>query len=187
MQWVLASKSPRRIEILKNLGVSFDSIPSQCAEKSTKKRPSARVVELAIQKAFDVAKKYPNAVVIGADTLVYCGGEIIGKPKNLKDAKRILKKLNGAWQRVYTGVCIMQNSTRKMLYGYDVSYCKARRLTDKELSHLAGKHMDKAGAYAVQDEADPFIERIVGSRSNVVGFPIEFFEKLRKEFLDERN
>ena len=182
MHLVLASQSPRRIEILKNLGMNFDIIPSQCAEKSVKKRPSARVVELAIQKAFDVAKKYPNAVVIGADTLVYCGGEIIGKPKNVKDALRILKKLNGTWQSVYTGVCILNLTDHKMLYGYDISKCKARRLSAQELAHLAGKHMDKAGAYAVQDEADPFIEQIEGSRSNVVGFPTEFFQKLWKEF-----
>lgn len=182
MHLVLASKSPRRIELLKELGFAFDIIPSQCKEKSTQKRPSYRVRELAIQKAFDVAKKYPAAVVIGADTLVFCKGEIIGKPKNLQDAKRILRKLNGTWQSVYTGVCIMQLSTHKMLYGYDISKCKARQLSPKELSHLAGKHMDKAGAYAVQDKEDPFIERIVGSRSNVVGFPTEFFQKLLKEF-----
>lgn len=179
---ILASKSPRRIEILKQLGKNFEIIPSQCAEKSIKKRPSARVCDLAVQKAFDVAKKYPQAVVIGADTLVYCKGEIIGKPKNLQDAKRILHKLNGAWQAVYTGVCLMQLSAHKMLFGYDVSHCKARRLSEDELAHLAGKHMDKAGAYAVQDKEDPFIARIVGSTSNVVGFPIEFFTELYKEF-----
>ncbi|MBO7191414.1 MAG: septum formation protein Maf [Elusimicrobiaceae bacterium] len=183
MHLVLASRSPRRIELLGQLGYKFDIIPSQCQEHSTKIRPSARVKELAVQKAFDVAQKYPGAVVIGADTLVYCGGEIIGKPKNKADALRILRKLNGAWQSVYTGVCVMCLREQKILFGHDLSKCKARRLTEKELQHLAGKHMDKAGAYAVQDEQDPFIERIVGSRSNVVGFPIEFFDKLFKEFL----
>ena len=182
MHIILASKSPRRIEILKQLGLRFDIIPAQWEEKSTKKRPSARVVELALQKAFDVAQKYPRALVIGADTLVYCQGEIIGKPKNIQDAKRILNKLNGSWQRVYTGVCLMCLAEHKVLYGYDVSACKARCLSPGQLAHLAGKHMDKAGAYAVQDEQDPFIERIVGSRSNVVGFPVEFFKKLSKEF-----
>lgn len=182
MQLVLASKSPRRIELLKQLGMKFDIIPSQCQEKSTKKRPSARVKELAVQKAFDVAQKYPAAVVIGADTLVYCRGEIIGKPKDKQDALRILRKLNGTWQSVYTGVCIVHLQTRKMLFGCDVSQCKARKLSEKELAHLAGKHMDKAGAYAVQDNEDPFIEKIVGSKTNVVGFPVEFFNKLFKEF-----
>ena len=183
MQLVLASKSPRRIELLKQLGMKFDIIPSQCAEKSAKRRPSARVKELAMQKAFDVARKYPAAVVIGADTLVYCKGEIIGKPKDKQDALRILHKLNGAWQSVYTGVCIINLQRQKMVFGCDVSKCKARKLSEKELTHLAGKHMDKAGAYAVQDNEDPFIEKIVGSKTNVVGFPIEFFNKLFEEFL----
>ena len=179
---ILASKSPRRIEILKTLGKKFEIIPSQCAEKSTKKRPSARVTELAMQKAFDVANKYPAATVIGADTLVFCKGEIIGKPKDKADALRILKKLNGSWQSVYTGVCLVCKDQHKLLYGYDVSHCKARRLSNKELAHYAGKHMDKAGAYAVQDNEDPFIERIVGSKTNVVGFPVEFYQELQKEF-----
>ena len=183
MYIVLASKSPRRIELLKELGIKFDVIPSQCAEKSTKKRPAARVKELAVQKAFDVAQKYPAAVVIGADTLVFCKGEIIGKPKDKADAVRILRKLNGAWQRVYTGVCVMCLKEQKIVFGHDVSKCKARKLSDEELLHLAGKHMDKAGAYAVHDEQDPFIEKIVGSKPNVVGLPVEFCEKLFKEFL----
>lgn len=183
MYIVLASKSPRRIELLKQLGIKFDVIPSQCEEKSNKKRPAMRVKELALQKAFDVARKYPNAVVIGADTLVYCKGEIIGKPKNQQDALRILRKLNGAWQSVYTGVCVLCLREQKMVFGHDVSKCKARKLSEAELRHLAGKHMDKAGAYAVQDNEDPFIEKIVGSKTNVVGFPVEFFNKLFKEFL----
>lgn len=183
MRLILASKSPRRIELLKSLGHSFEIIPSQSPEHSLYRRPSLRVKDLAVKKAFDVAKKYPAGVVIGADTLVYCKGEIIGKPKDKKDALRILKKLNGSWQSVYTGVCIMCLQEQKMLFGCDLSKCKARRLPPEALLHLAGKHMDKAGAYAVQDEEDPFIERIVGSKTNVVGFPVEFFEKLLKEFL----
>ena len=183
MDIILASKSPRRIELLKQLGFSFEVIPAQCEEKSTKKRPAARVKELAVQKAFDVARKYPAAVVIGADTLVYCKGEIIGKPKDKQDALRILHKLNGSWQCVYTGVCVMSLKQRKMLFGHEVSRCKARKLSSEQLEHLAGKHMDKAGAYAVQDNEDPFIERIVGSKTNVVGFPVEFFQKLYEEFL----
>ena len=183
MQLVLASKSPRRIEILKELGMDFEIIPSQNPEFSLYKRPSLRVTDLATQKAFDVARKYPGKIVIGADTLVFCKGEVIGKPKNPADALRILRKLNGAWQSVYMGMCIMCLDEHKALYGYEVSKCKARTLSPEQLKHLAGKHLDKAGAYAVQDEQDPFIERIVGSRSNVVGFPTELFEKMFKEFL----
>ena len=134
MRLILASKSPRRIELLKKLGKEFEIIPSQA-------------------------------------------------PEHKADALRILKKLNASWQTVYTGICIICLAEQKMLYGHDMSKCKARRLSTKELEELAGKHMDKAGAYAVQDKDDRFIEKIVGSRTNVVGFPVEFFEKLFKEFL----
>ena len=96
MRLILASKSPRRIELLKKLGKEFEIIPSQAPEHTTYKRPSMRVKDLAVKKAFEVAKKYPNAVVIGADTLVYCKGEVIGKPKDKADALRILNKLNGS-------------------------------------------------------------------------------------------
>ena len=183
MELVLASKSPRRIEILKELGQTFEIIPSQCPEFTLYKRPSLRVTDLATQKAFDVGRKYPGKVIIGADTLVFCKGEVIGKPKDKKDALRILRKLNGSWQSVYTGMCILCLDTHKALYGYEVTRCKARTLSEAQLTHLAGKHMDKAGAYAVQDNEDPFIEKIAGSRSNVVGFPVELFEKMMKEFL----
>lgn len=183
MDLVLASKSPRRIEILKNLGKTFEIIPSQNPEFTLYKRPSLRVTDLATQKAFDVARKYPGKIIIGADTLVFCKGEVIGKPKSQADALRILRKLNGSWQTVYTGMCIMCLNEHKALYGYEMTKCKARKLSEAALKHLAGKHMDKAGAYAVQDEQDPFIEKIVGSKSNVVGFPVELFEKMFKEFL----
>lgn len=179
---ILASKSPRRIDLLKSLGFSFEIIPSQAPEKTAYKRPGFKVRDLAVKKAFDVAKKYPAATVIGADTLVYCKGQVIGKPKDEKDALRILRMLNGAWQSVYTGVCILNLESKKMMYGVDISKCKARNLPDDELKKMAGKHLDKAGAYAVQDEDDRFIEKIVGSRTNVVGFPVEFFQNLYKEF-----
>lgn len=182
MRLVLASKSPRRIELLKSLGYEFEIIPSQAPEKTAYKLPGNRVKDLAVKKAFDTGKKYPGATVIGADTLVYCKGEVIGKPKDEKDALRILKKLNGSWQTVYTGLCILCLDEHKMLFGVEKTRCKARLLPVEELKKMAGKHMDKAGAYAVQDDDDRFIERIVGSKTNVVGFPVEFFTKLIKEF-----
>lgn len=183
MRLILASKSPRRIELLKSLGMPFEIVPSQSPEKTAYKRPANMVKDLAVKKAFDSARKYPGAVVIGADTLVYCKGKVIGKPKNEKDALRILNMLNGSWQSVYTGMCIMCLDEQKMLFGAEVTKCKARKLPPEELKAMAGKHLDKAGAYAVQDDDDRFIERIVGSKTNVVGFPVEFFTKLFKEFL----
>ena len=182
MKWVLASRSPRRIDILHQLGKKFLICPSDKAEVTYYKRPHLQVLDLSTQKALAVAQKYPRALVIGADTLVFCGGEVIGKPKDQKDALRILRKLNGVWQSVYTGVTLVHWASGKCVRGVAKTRCKARNLPLAELKKLAGKHLDKAGGYAVQDKDDFFIEKIQGSRSNVVGFPIELFTEMIKEF-----
>ena len=185
MRLILASASPRRREILKRLGYKFDVIAPAIAEKTNKKRPGAMVKDIALQKAFAVAALYPDAVVIGGDTLVYCKGEILGKPKNKTDALRLLNKENGSWQKVYSGLAVISKSKKKILCGYDVTKCRARRLDAQTLKNIAGKHMDKAGAYAMQDKDDMFIERVTGSRDNVVGFPSELFLKMIKEFKND--
>ncbi|MDR0953301.1 MAG: Maf family protein [Elusimicrobiota bacterium] len=182
MRLILASCSPRRQAILKSLGYKFDIIPTNIEETSSKARPHAIVRELALKKAFSVALKYPNAVVIGGDTLVYCKGEILGKPKNKKDALKMLSKENGSWQSVYSALALVCVSQNKILQGHDITKCKARRLSKSELLELAGKHMDKAGAYAMQDKGDMFIEKVKGSYTNVVGMPSELFEIMIKEF-----
>ncbi len=187
MKFVLASKSPRRIQILKELGYEFEICPSDSAENTRYKRPHLQVADLSAKKALEVAQQYPDACVIGADTLVYCAGEVIGKPKDKKDALRILNKLNGTWQTVYTGVTLIHWSSRRFVQGVDKTYCKARRLSSQQLAEMAGKHMDKAGAYAVQDDDDQFIEKIRGSRSNVVGMPVEMFQEMLKEFENDKN
>lgn len=182
MKLVLASRSPRRVALLKELGKKFDVCPAVLPERTKYKRPHLKVADLSAHKALEVARKYPDAVVIGADTLVFCKGEVIGKPKDEKDALHILRKLNGAWQTVYTGVTLVHVKSKKCVRGVDKTYCKARRLSLKELKEMAGKHLDKAGAYAVQDKDDRFIEKMRGSRTNVVGFPVELFTKMLKEF-----
>lgn len=182
MELILASKSPRRIDLLTQAGFRFEVIPAQGEESTKYKKPSAMVKDLAQKKAFEVAQKYPASTVIGADTLVYCKGQVIGKPKDKKDALRILKILNNSWQTVYTGVTIVNIEKKQLITGFAATKCKARNLSDAQLNSLAGKHMDKAGAYAVQDEDDALIERICGSRTNVVGMPMELFTQMIKEF-----
>ncbi len=182
MRLILASASPRRREILKKHGYDFDIIAADVKEHSDKKYPAAYVKEIALQKAFCVAQQYPDAVVIGADTIVYCKGEVLGKPKNKKDALRLLSMENGSWQKVYTGIAIVCKNKKKILQGVEVTKCKARKLPLAELEILAGKHMDKAGAYAMQDNDDMFIEKISGPYDNVVGFPSELFKEMLKEF-----
>ncbi len=183
MRIILASGSPRRKAILKNLGYKFDIINPTVKETTAKILPHKIVQELALKKAFSVAVLYPNALVIGGDTLVYCKGKILGKPKNEQDALKLLKLENNSWQSVYSGLALVCKSKNKILLGYDKTLCKARNLDLKTLKYLAGKNLDKAGAYAMQDTDDQFIERIKGSYDNVVGFPSELFKEMIKEFL----
>jgi len=118
--------------------------------------------------------------VLGSDTLVVCRGEILGKPKDREDSERILRLLNGSWQRVYTGVCVAVGGGKRTYSDVAVSKVKSRKLTDEELLRFAGKHMDKAGSYAVQDKEDPFVEKVVGDFDNVIGLPLRSVRKLLK-------
>ncbi|MDR0646632.1 MAG: Maf family protein [Elusimicrobiota bacterium] len=182
MRIILASGSPRRRDILAGMGYKFDVILPNIAEITGKKRPSAVVQDIALKKAFAVASLYPDALVIGGDTVVYCKGRIIGKPKNAKDALRILHLENGSWQSVYSGLALICKNQKKCALGFDITKCKARFLDEETLKFLALKHLDKAGAYAMQDKDDTFIERVIGSYDNVVGMPTELLKKMMKEF-----
>jgi septum formation protein len=175
---ILASASPQRREILKKLGIPFEILPSKVSESSREKNPRKLVLLLAKRKALAVAKKRPDAVVLGSDTLVVCKGEILGKPKDRKDSERILRLLNGAWQRVYTGVAVVAG--KRVYTDCAVSKVLARRLTEDQLMRFAGKHMDKAGAYAVQDKKDPFVAKVVGDLDNVIGLPLRSVRKTLK-------
>lgn len=187
MRLILASSSPRRREILTKLGYKFDAVASAAKEQCSFSRPHLIVKDLAFKKAFDVARLYPDAVVIGGDTIVYCKGRVLGKPKNKADALKILRMENGSWQKVYSGLAIICLKRKAAVCGYDVTACKARRLSEAQLKDLAGRHMDKAGAYAMQDKEDYFIERIRGAYDNVVGFPSELFKKMLKEMQKHLN
>ncbi len=173
---ILASKSPRRIELLKRWGLRFQVIPSNIKEKITHKKPSSIVKSLAYQKAEDIKQQNHNSIVIGADTIVVLNGKIVGKPRNKKHSIQILNELNGSLHRVYTGVAIL--SDNKEIVFYDVAKVKMQKLSHENLKKLFGKHMDKAGAYAVQDKNDCFVKKIYGDYYTVVGMP---YIKLKKE------
>lgn len=170
---ILASASPRRRTLLRRLGLRFRVEPSRTGEKSSQRDPRKLVVELALRKARDIARRRPETAVLGADTLVVCCGRILGKPRNQADAQRILGLLNGRWQEVYTGIALVLDGGRRFFTRAVRTRVLARRLPPAALRRLAGKHMDKAGAYAVQDRDDPFIERIDGDHGNVVGLPLK--------------
>lgn len=176
MKLILASASPRRRAILRAAGVSFSVDPSGVDEAIRERNPRRLVIKLARLKALDVARRHPGRLVLGADTLVVCRGEILGKPKDLKDAVRMITLQSGRSQRVYTGTALVAGGR---VYT-DVAMTKvyARLLPPERLRRLAGKHMDKAGAYAIQDRRDPLVARIAGDRDNVTGLPMRSVRRL---------
>ena len=178
---VLASASPRRISLLKEWGLCFESLPSNIDEKTKLKKPSCIVKELSYKKGFDVARKVPGALVISADTIVFLNGKVVGKPENKKESEKIIRELNGSVHKVYSGVSIIDGLSGRSSVFYDVASVKMRKLPEVKLKELFGKHMDKAGAYAVQDSGDDFVEKIYGDYYTVVGLPyIKIVRELKK-------
>jgi septum formation protein len=179
---ILASASPRRAELLKLLHVKFRILPGVTEEVAHEYLSPLEVCQLnAHRKARVVAKKIPDALVLGADTLVFLDGEILGKPRNLAGARHMLKKLQGRTHQVVTGVCLMHlRAHRERIFAVstDVLF---HPLNDKQIrDYLAKIHpLDKAGAYAIQEFGEMIVSEISGSFSNVVGLPVE---RLRLEF-----
>ena len=178
MGLILASGSPQRRKLLTEAGIRYKIVPSRVSERSAEKNPRKLVLLLAKRKALAVAKSHPKDLVLGADTMVVCRGQVIGKPKDRKDAERILRLLNGSWQRVYTGVALAAQGGKTVLQAAVVSRVLSRKLPEAELLRFAGKHMDKAGGYAVQDRDDPFVLRVEGPYDNVVGLPVDAVKRL---------
>jgi septum formation protein len=177
---ILASASPRRITLLKEWGLPFGVVPSGFDEKTKLIKPSYLVKNLAYQKGRFVADKYPNSLIISADTVVVLNGRIIGKPKDKKESEGIVTELNGSNHKVYTGVTLIYKDKESIFY--DVAYVKMKKLSEPELKQLFGKHMDKAGSYAVQDSVDNFVDKIYGDYYTVVGLPHIKLKKELKKF-----
>ena len=166
---ILASASPRRMELLKKWGVNFTIHPADIDETHNLKKPSAIVKYLSYQKAKAVFKLFPDGIVIGSDTIVLLNGRILGKPKDEKDSENTIRELNGSLHKVYTGVSIL--SAEKEITFCDIAKVKTKKLPEEKLQKLFGKHMDKSGSYAVQDKDDCFVEKIYGDYYTVVGLP----------------
>lgn len=182
---VLASSSPRRKELLQSLGLRFRVAPSKVKEKlNPRLKPAAQAEELARQKASAVAKKFPDSIVIAADTLVVLGNETLGKPKDIGDAKRLLKKLNGKSQSVITGFTILDTKTGKSITKSVETKIFMRRATEREIDSYIQKEntLDKAGGYAMQGIGSIFFEKIEGDYFNVVGLPLFALGKTLKKF-----
>ncbi len=182
---ILASASPRRSEILKAVGWAFEKHVADIDETELPdEQPADYVQRLAKEKAETVAANYTDALVLGADTTVVIENQIIGKPKDFDDARRMLQMLSGNWHEVLTGVALVKvvDGTLKTKVDLQTTSVKFAEMTDVEIEFLIekGEPLDKAGAYAVQAQAALFIKRIEGDYWNVVGLPINLVYELMK-------
>jgi septum formation protein len=188
LQIILASASPRRRQLLTEAGYKFKVVPSYINESAfpiTGVSASEHAKRLALAKAKDIAKKFPNCLVISADTVVDFNGEIIGKPADAKEAEQITRKLFSAPHKVITGVAIVRLNDGTELSETDTTTVYPRKLTAEQISkHIkGGSWQGKAGAYAIKEKGDEFVERIEGSLTNVMGLPMELLQRLLKRLV----
>lgn len=188
--FILASASPRRRELLGRLGMEFEVVVSEADEDAIPKNIPVKlyVQELAMLKAAATAKQVlrrKKAYVIAADTVVTLDGAILGKPSDAEDAFNMLKTLSGNSHEVFTGICVMRMSDAKTVCRAVKTEVRFKELTDEKIkAYIAtGEPMDKAGAYGIQGKGALLIDGINGDYFNVVGLPLaELAETLEKEF-----
>lgn len=178
---ILASASPRRKELMKEITSDFTIITSDIDEdKSYSLPPLEAVLDIAKRKGLKVQERHPQDLIISADTIVVLNNKIIGKPKDTKDAIKILKELSGKTHEVITAFCMFKGD--KFIERYVVSKVEFNNLSDKLIqAYVAtGSPLDKAGAYGVQDnDSFPIVKKVTGSMSNVIGFPVD---EIKEEF-----
>ena len=169
---ILASSSPRRRELMEGVGLPFQVITADAEELKTGD-PQALVMENARRKALAVWREHPDCLVLGADTVVYQGNRVLGKPRDDEDARDMLRSLSGKWHSVFTGVCLIGPDGKEDVRA-DESRVKFVELDEGAIERYvkSGEPRDKAGAYAVQGRAGMFVSRIEGSFSNVIGLPM---------------
>lgn len=185
---ILASGSPRRKELLLQIGIVPEIIVSHVEEKITSDVPAEVVMSLAEQKAVDVAKNMPEGkVILGSDTVVAADGKILGKPKSHEEAYEMIRSLVGRSHQVYTGVCIVKKGAAggkdTVVSFYDETDVQVSGMTEAEVREYADSEepMDKAGAYAVQGFFARYIEGLRGSYANVMGLPVHLVYRKLKE------
>lgn len=181
-KWILASASPRRSEILSNLGLTFLVDPCGTPEpaRNPHESPSRYAARVAILKAEAVSRRHKSGLVIAADTIVVSGNSILGKPESRDDAQSMLRSLSGRWHEVLSGICLLDIARKRIHSDCIRSRVHFRRLSIAEIEWYLDReeYRDKAGAYGVQGYASLFIDRIEGCFFNIVGFPVAAFEKL---------
>lgn len=185
---ILASVSPRRKQLLAEAGYKFTSITPNVNESAFPAEgynACEYAKMLALAKAKSVAEKHPDCLVIGADTVVDFDDEIIGKPTDAKDAEQITKKIFSKPHKVITGLAIVRLSDGIEIVESDTTTVYPKKMTDGQIAeHIKGESWrDKAGAYAIQETGDEFVEKIEGSLTNVMGLPMELLERFLKRFI----
>lgn len=171
---ILASASPRRKELLSQIGVTFEIVKAEGEEHITSSVPAEVVKELSMQKAKEVAAKCDGSIIIGADTVVSVEGRILGKPKDKADAIQMLHLLQGKKHQVITGVTVLFQDGTKALSFAEVTDVHLYPMTDTQIERYiaTGEPMDKAGAYGIQGRFAAYVLGIEGDYNNVVGLPV---------------
>ncbi|MGE5485393.1 MAG: Maf family protein [Ignavibacteriales bacterium] len=181
---VLASRSPRRAALLRQIGLEFTVMPGPADEPAGSGEPTRVAERLALAKALAVAGMLDDGLVIGADTIVTVDGDILGKPSDHDDACRMLARLSGRSHTVITGVAVVDAGTGKRVVEHEESRVWFRSLDDGEIAAYvaSGEPVDKAGAYGVQGLGAVIVERIEGCYFNVVGLPLPRLARILKSF-----
>jgi septum formation protein len=176
---ILASASPRRADLLRQLGLEFQVIPSHVRELLGGALSPGEVAQInAYRKARAVSKKYPDAVTLGVDTVVVIDHRIFGKPGAMAEAEQMLMALQGRRHQVVTGVCLIHLRVHRQKVFFDQTEVTFRPLTLEQIRHYLSQTnpLDKAGGYGIQDQGDVLVEAISGSFTNVIGLPLERFQ-----------
>jgi septum formation protein len=183
---ILASRSPRRLQLLKQIGMSPTVMPCDIPEAFDPSRtPEDNAAALALKKALYVAGQVPDGVIIGADTIVVLGGEMMGKPDGRRDAVRMLRALSGRTHSVVTGIALVERPSGRHMTGTERTDVTFRNLPLREIEEYVsgGSPLDKAGAYGIQDDYGAvFVTRIEGCFYNVVGLPLSRLHTALQEF-----
>jgi septum formation protein len=185
---ILASASPRRADLLRELGLEFEIITGKVEEAHREQLTAAELCQInAYRKARVVAKRFPTALVLGADTLVAKGHKIYAKPGSMKEAQKMLEELQGDVHQVVTGVCLIHLQGHRYRIFADTTDVTMRKLSAQKIReyHKICDPLDKAGAYGIQQHGDMIVEKVLGSYSNVVGLPLERLQIELKEFETE--
>jgi len=188
---ILASASPRRAQLLEQIGVEFEIAPGNVTEMPhPDEAPPDYITRISRAKVIAAARQFDSGLVLGADTVVVLDGHLLGKPEDEAAARRMLSQLSGKWHAVMTGVALYDIESRREVADYDKTLVKFAQITDGEIDWYVktGEPMDKAGAYGIQGRGGLFVDEIAGNYYNVVGLPIPLVYRLARRlgysFLD---